>query len=76
MSEKEVKARVIEKTNKIEIVVLDYDLAEKLYEKLDDYEIIIDTDVPDRSILVIKFHLKNDKDIEKDAEYLAEIFSQ
>jgi hypothetical protein len=75
MSEKEVKARVIEKTNEIEIVVLDYDLAEKLYEKLDDYEIIIDTDVPDRPILVIKFHL-NDKDIEKDAEYLAEIFSQ
>jgi hypothetical protein len=56
--EREIKVKVKEKSNKVEIIIDDKDLVEYIHDWFDDYEIYFDTDVPDRPLLVIKFYLR------------------
>jgi len=61
MSEKEertINVRVIEKSDKVEIVIDDKELVEYIHDWFNDYEIHFDTDVPDRPLLIIKFYLR------------------
>jgi len=59
MSEKEertINVRVIERNDKVEIIIDDKELVEYIYDWFDDYEIYFDRDNPERPLLVIKFY--------------------
>jgi len=61
MSEKEeriINVRVVERNDKVEIIIDDKDLVEYIYDWFDDYEIYFDRDNPKRPLLVIKFYLR------------------
>ena len=59
MSEKEertINVRVIERNDKVEIIIDEKELVEYIYDWFDDYEIYFDRDNPERPLLVIKFY--------------------
>ena len=59
MSEKEertINVRVVERNDKVEIIIDDKELVEYIYDWFDDYEIYFDRDNPERPLLVIKFY--------------------
>jgi len=56
--ERIINVRVIERNDKIEIIIDDKDLVEYIYDWFDDYEIYFDKDNLERPLLVIKFYIR------------------
>jgi len=59
MSEKEeriINVRVVERNDKVEIIIDDKELVEYIYDWFDNYEIYFNIDNPERPLLVIKFY--------------------
>jgi len=59
MSEKrKIKAYVIERNDKVVIIIDDKDLVEYVYDWADDWEIEFNMDNPEKPQLIIKFFLR------------------
>ena len=59
MSEKrKIKAYVIERNDKVEIIIDDKDLVEYVYDWADDWEVEFNMDNPEKPLLIIKFFLR------------------
>jgi len=54
--ERTINVRVVERNDKVEIIIDDRDLVEYIYDWFDDYEIHFNIDDPERPLLVIKFY--------------------
>ena len=55
---RKIEAYVIERNDKVEIVIDDKELVDYLIDWADDWEIHFDTDKPERPLLVIKFYIR------------------
>jgi len=61
MSEKEertINVRVVERNDKVEIIIDDKELVEYVYDWADDWEIEFNMDNPEKPLLIIKFFLR------------------
>jgi len=61
MSEKEeriINVRVVERSDKVEIIFDDKDLVKYVYDWADDWEIEFDMNNPEKPLLIIKFFLR------------------
>jgi hypothetical protein len=54
--ERIINVRVVERNDKVEIIIDDKDLVEYIYDWFDDYEIYFDKDNLEKPLLVIKFY--------------------
>jgi len=54
--ERIINVRVVERNDKVEIIIDDRDLVEYIYDWFDDYEIHFNIDDLERPLLVIKFY--------------------
>jgi len=54
--ERIINVRVVERNDRVEIIIDDKDLVEYIYDWFDDYEIHFNIDDPERPLLVIKFY--------------------
>jgi hypothetical protein len=54
--ERTINVRVVERNDKVEIIIDDKDLVEYIYDWFDDYEIYFDKDNSEKPLLVIKFY--------------------
>jgi len=54
--ERTINVRVVERSDKVEIIIDDKELVEYIYDWFDDYEIYFNIDNPERPLLVIKFY--------------------
>jgi len=55
---RKIEAYVIERNDKVEIIIDDKELVDYLIDWAEDWEVRFDTDKPDRPLLVIKFYIR------------------
>jgi len=55
---RKIEAYVIERNDKVEIIIDDKELVDYLIDWAEDWEVRFDTDKPDRPLLVIKFWIR------------------
>jgi len=55
---RKIEAYVIERNDKVEIIIDDKDLVEYVYDWADDWEVEFDTNNPEKPLLIIKFFLR------------------
>ena len=56
--ERTINVRVVERSDKVEIIFDDKDLVEYVYDWADDWEVEFDTNNPEKPLLIIKFFLR------------------
>ena len=56
--ERTINVRVVERSDKVEIIFDDKDLVEYVYDWADDWEVEFNMDNPEKPLLIIKFFMR------------------